>query len=54
VQQGPGEVLLAMKLRLREGMTTAQVVDSINRYEAKLKAAVPTVRWCFVEPDDAA
>lgn len=51
VQQGPGEVLLAMKLRLREGMTTAQVVDSINRYEEKLKVAVPTVRWCFVEPD---
>jgi divalent metal cation (Fe/Co/Zn/Cd) transporter len=54
VQQGPGEVLLAMKLRLREGMTTTQVVDSINRYEEKLKAAVPTVRWCFVEPDHVA
>ena len=51
VQQGPGEVLVAMKLKLRDGLTTQQVVDVINAYERELKQALPVIRWCFVEPD---
>ncbi len=54
VQQGPGEVLAALKLKLRDGLTTQQVVDVINAYEKELKAELPVVRWCFVEPDTEA
>ncbi len=54
VQQGPGEVLLAMKVRVKEGLTTRQVVDAINQFEEALQVRAPEVRWCFVEPDHEA
>ncbi len=54
VQQGPGEVLVAMKVRVKPGLTTAQVVDAINRFEQALHDRAPEVRWCFVEPDTEA
>jgi cation diffusion facilitator family transporter len=54
VQQGPGEVMLAMKLKLRADLDTQGVVDAINTFEQQLKAKVPEVRWSFIEPDDAA
>jgi len=54
LQQGPGEVLVAMKVRLAAGLSGAEVVDGINRFEQALKAARPDIRWCFVEPDEEA
>ena len=53
VQQGPGEILVAMKLKFRSGLETDQLVDSINAFEKKLKQKVPDVKWSFVEPDRA-
>lgn len=54
VQQGPGEVLVAMKVRVRSGLDTRQVVDAINAFEQAVHDHAPEVRWCFVEPDDEA
>ncbi|MFZ5442965.1 MAG: cation diffusion facilitator family transporter [Myxococcota bacterium] len=54
VQQGPGEVLVAMKVRVKSGLTTEQVVDSINRFEQAVHDRAPEIRWCFVEPDHEA
>ena len=51
VQKGPGEVLLACKVRLRDGLDTAGVVAAINRFEQALHDRRPEVRWSFVEPD---
>jgi cation diffusion facilitator family transporter len=51
VQQGPGEIMVAMKLQMKDGLTGAQLVDAINRFEANLQAAHPEIKWCFVEPD---
>jgi cation diffusion facilitator family transporter len=53
VQQGPGEILVAMKLKFRSGLETDQLVDSINAFERRLKQTVPDVRWSFIEPDHA-
>jgi cation diffusion facilitator family transporter len=53
VQQGPGEIMLALKLKFRDDMTTPQLVIAINEFEVKLQAHVPEVKWSFVEPDDA-
>ncbi|HEY1552061.1 MAG TPA: cation diffusion facilitator family transporter [Kofleriaceae bacterium] len=53
VQQGPGEIMVALKLQLRAELTTKGVVDAINEFEQRLKANVPEVRWSFIEPDDA-
>lgn len=51
VQQGPGEVVVAIKLAFSSTLSIDDVCRSINEYEALLRAACPDVRWCFVEPD---
>ncbi|HEY5946358.1 MAG TPA: cation diffusion facilitator family transporter [Kofleriaceae bacterium] len=53
IQQGPGEIVVAMKLRFRSGLETTQLVDAINTFERELKHRVPEVRWSFIEPDSA-
>ncbi len=53
VQQGPGEIVVAMKLRFRSGLETTQLCDAINAFERELKMRVPEVRWSFIEPDHA-
>lgn len=53
LQQGPGEIVIAMKLKMREGMLTNELVEAINEYERALKRRVPDIRWSFIEPDNA-
>jgi cation diffusion facilitator family transporter len=53
VQQGPGEIVVAAKLKFRPGLETKQLVDAINGFERELKKRVPEVRWSFIEPDNA-
>lgn len=52
LQQGPGEIVVAAKLKFRPGMETDALVDAINAFERALKARVPEVRWSFIEPDN--
>jgi len=51
IQQGPGEVMVMMKMAFRDRMLIEEVSTSINDFETKLRAARPEVRWCFIEPD---
>jgi divalent metal cation (Fe/Co/Zn/Cd) transporter len=53
VQQGPGEIVVAMKLKFRAGLETQQLVDAINTFERNLEAKVPEAKWSFIEPDHA-
>jgi cation diffusion facilitator family transporter len=53
LQQGPGEIVVAMKLKMRPKMDTDELVEAINTFERALKARVPEVRWSFIEPDNA-
>jgi divalent metal cation (Fe/Co/Zn/Cd) transporter len=53
LQQGPGEVVVAMKIKLRAAMQTDELVAAINAFERALKARLPEVRWSFIEPDHA-
>jgi cation diffusion facilitator family transporter len=50
LQMGP-KVLLAVKVRMRPGLTVDQAVGQINELERALKRKHPEVGWCFVEPD---
>jgi len=52
MQQGPGEIIVAAKLKFRAGLETDALVDAINAFERALKARVPEVRWSFIEPDN--
>jgi cation diffusion facilitator family transporter len=54
VQQGPGEVMLAMKLKFRDDLRTPELVEAINAFERTVKARVPEVKWSFIEPDSEA
>jgi cation diffusion facilitator family transporter len=51
VQQGPGEIMVALKLKYVDNMTTKQLVDAINEFEQTLQTRVPDIKWSFVEPD---
>lgn len=54
VQQGPGEVLLAMKVRFKPGLSTdGPLYDAINAFERKVEERCPSVKWSFIEPDNA-
>ncbi len=51
VQQGPGEVLVALKISCRAELEARAVSRIINDFEARLRAEIPQARWIFVEPD---
>ena len=51
LQQGPGEVLVAWKARMKDGLSGDEVVRSLNDVERGLRARRPEVRWSFAEPD---
>ncbi|RZA26500.1 MAG: cation diffusion facilitator family transporter [Proteobacteria bacterium] len=51
VQQGPSEVMVAMKVRMKDELRTDEICHEINRFEKSLKLVRPEIRWCFVEPD---
>jgi len=51
VQQGPGEVMVSVKVKCVPDLTTTQVARAINELEAELRRRRPEVRWVFVEPD---
>jgi cation diffusion facilitator family transporter len=48
---GPDEILLAAKVEYDSKLTFDQVADAINASEANVRAAVPTVRLIYIEPD---
>jgi cation diffusion facilitator family transporter len=50
LQLGP-DTMLAAKIKLRPGTDLQSAVDSINALERNLKANVPDLKWCFIEPD---
>jgi cation diffusion facilitator family transporter len=52
IQQGPGEIMVAMKLQFKDGLGTQQLVDAINGYERALEERAPEVKWTFIEPDN--
>ena len=52
MQMGP-QVMLAIKVRMRAGLTLDAAVASLNVLEKRIKAKFPEVAWCFVEPDVA-
>jgi divalent metal cation (Fe/Co/Zn/Cd) transporter len=51
LQFGP-KVMLAAKIALRPGISVEEAVAQINALERRLRAQVPQLGWCFVEPDN--
>jgi cation diffusion facilitator family transporter len=51
LQQGPGEVVLATKVRIAGALAGDEVARAINQFEQAVHDRCPEVRWLFVEPD---
>jgi len=50
LQMGP-QVMLAVKVRMKPGLSIEEAVECLNALERNIKAKFPEVAWCFVEPD---
>lgn len=51
VQQGPGQVVLAAKLKVKSGVMSESLTESFNRLEDRMRTRCPEVKWQFLEPD---
>ncbi|MFO0567097.1 MAG: cation diffusion facilitator family transporter [Polyangiaceae bacterium] len=48
---GPDTILVALKVRFRDGMTVAECENVIDDLEARVREGVPQMKKIFVEPD---
>ncbi|MDH3655199.1 MAG: hypothetical protein OEN21_13080, partial [Myxococcales bacterium] len=48
---GPDELLVAAKIQLKPGLTTARVAAAINQTENRIRNAVPIGCMIYLEPD---
>jgi len=51
IHVGPDELLVAAKIAIHHADTGATIAADIDSAEAALRAAVPTARYIFLEPD---
>lgn len=51
MQQGPGEVVVALKVRCAPNLTAHDLSRAINDFEAALRRQRPEAKFIFVEPD---
>lgn len=51
MQQGPGEVVVALKIRCEPNLSAQELSRAINDFERALRNKRPEARFIFVEPD---
>ncbi len=51
IQQGPGNVLACIKIKVKSGISAVEISKSINDMEAELRRQKPEVRYIYIEPD---
>ena len=51
VHTGPDELLVAAKIAVAHSATGAEIAQDIDDAEVKLRAAVPSAKYVFLEPD---
>lgn len=51
IQQGPGEVLMCIKIVCDENLKTMELCNLINDFELQIRAKSPEIKWLFIEPD---
>jgi divalent metal cation (Fe/Co/Zn/Cd) transporter len=48
---GPDELLVATKIAVKPTDSAAEVADTINRAEARIRAVLPSAEHIYIEPD---
>jgi len=51
IQQGPGEVLVCIKIKCTPNLSSLELSSLINNFEEELRTQCPDVKWIYVEPD---
>jgi cation diffusion facilitator family transporter len=51
IQQGPGEVLVCMKIKCIPDLKSSDISLLINTFEGQLRAKHSDVKWIYIEPD---
>jgi cation diffusion facilitator family transporter len=51
IQQGPGEVLMCVKIKVNKEINALQLSTLINKFEKEIRTAAPEVKWIYIEPD---
>jgi cation diffusion facilitator family transporter len=51
IQQGPGEVLMCIKIKCRNDITALALSKVINDFEREIRTKAPEVKWIYIEPD---
>jgi cation diffusion facilitator family transporter len=51
IQQGPGEVLVCVKIKCNPDLNTQSISQLINNFEQEIRTIHPEVKWLYVEPD---
>jgi hypothetical protein len=51
MQQGPGEVLVAIKIKCEANLSARDLSAMINEFESRLRVRCPEAKWVYVEPD---
>jgi divalent metal cation (Fe/Co/Zn/Cd) transporter len=51
VHVGPDELLIGAKIAVKQSNTGVEIAQAIDDAEIALRAAVPTARYVFLEPD---
>jgi cation diffusion facilitator family transporter len=51
IQQGPGEVLMCLKIKCKHELTSLQLSTLINKFESDIRKVAPEVKWIYIEPD---
>jgi cation diffusion facilitator family transporter len=51
IQQGPGEVLVCVKIKCSPDLNTQSISQLINNFEQEIRSMHPEVKWLYVEPD---
>jgi len=50
LQLGP-EIMVAVKAEMNRFLSPRDMIEDINKVEARFKEQFPDIRWCFFEPD---
>jgi cation diffusion facilitator family transporter len=51
IQQGPGEVLMCLKIKCKTDLSALQISTLINKFEKGIRTKAPEVKWIYIEPD---
>jgi cation diffusion facilitator family transporter len=51
IQQGPGEVLMCLKIKCRHDMTALEISKLTNQFEREIRTKAPEVKWIYLETD---